>query len=460
MMPLSSAPISPIAAVKPPKKYFIRTYGCQMNEQDSLQAGQILQASGLEETKALDDADIILINTCSVREKPVNKVLSDLGRLKSLKHQNPQLIVGVMGCVAQQEKEQLLKRSRELDLVVGPDHLRDLPQMIDRLEEKRDAVIQTRFLKRDDYRFINLVPSDLTRIAKRAFVNIMKGCDNMCSFCIVPYVRGREVSRPSHEILTEVEMLIARGVEDITLLGQNVNSYGAKTPGELTFTGLLYAIADRAHGTPMDCLRFMTPHPKDVGPELIRAFAEIECLTPHFHLPVQSGSNRILQLMRRAYTRESFLHIVRELRRARPDIAITTDIIVGFPGETADDVADTLSLMDEARFDGIFSFIYSPRPHTSASRLADTTPIAQKKAWLQQIQARQRKYSMAENLRWMGQTIPLLVEKTAETSDDYHQGRSRHNKVVHFNGGACQVGDRVTVAISRVSAAALYGEAR
>lgn len=441
------------------EKFYIRTYGCQMNEQDSLHAGQLLRDLGMAEVDLPEDADLVLLNTCSVREKPVHKVVSDLGRLKRLKTHNPKLLLGVMGCVAQQEKDALRKRCPELDLVLGPDHLSQLGDLLDaiRSEHQRGTRVETTFLRREDYAFVNLALDPETLKTRRAFVNIMKGCDNMCSFCIVPYVRGREVSRNSAEILTEIDRLLESGVEDITLLGQNVNSYGRKSDGELSFTELLYAIADRARGTRMDRLRFTTSHPKDVGDDLIRAFSELECLAPHFHLPVQAGSNRVLQLMRRAYTRESYVHSVAALRKVRPDIAITTDLIVGFPGETKDDFNQTVSLMDEIVFDGSFSFLYSPRPHTGAIRLEDTVPLAEKRDWLQHLQERQRVHSLISNEMWIGKTLDVLVESEVH-DDELPKGRTAHNRVIHMSGcESVRVGERVRIVVDRATPAVLYG---
>ncbi len=460
-------PLEPQLAPLQGKRYYIRTYGCQMNEQDSLQAAGLLRAAGMKGVDTPEAADLILINTCSVREKPVHKVLSDLGRLKELKAANPKLLVGVMGCVAQQEKEALFRRAPLLNLVVGPDHLPNLPALIcehwARLESssrKVEPLLAARFLKRGDYRFVDLVSqadeARASRSGKQAYVTIMKGCDNLCSFCIVPFVRGREVSRPSEEILQEVEILLAQGVEEITLLGQNVNSYGLKT-GERSFTELLYAIAKRAKGSVLRHLRFTTSHPKDIGDDLIRAFGEIETLAPHLHLPVQSGSNRILALMRRAYTREHYLRIARALERARPDILITTDLIVGFPGEGEADFEETLSLLEEARFDGSFSFLYSPRPHTSAGRLPDRVPLAEKKTWLHTLQERQKALSFERNGMWIGREIEVRVE--GREKDGRFTGRSAHNKVVHFEGihGYTESSGPVRVRIESRTSAALYG---
>lgn len=437
------------------KRYYIRSYGCQMNEQDSLHAGQLLDRAGMHAADRPELADLILINTCSVREKPVHKLLSDLGRLREMKQGHPDLLIGVMGCVAQQEKEALLKKCRDVDLVFGPDQLPRLPELLDKRWQTRRPFAETGFLKRSDYHFVELMPT-LSPTQKRAFVTIMKGCDNICSFCIVPYVRGREVSRPSRMIFAEIDALLDQGIEDVTLLGQNVNSYGLKTD-ERSFTELLYAIAERARGTSLKTLRFTTSHPKDVGPDLIRAFAELEILAPHFHLPVQSGSNRILQLMRRAYTRESFLHIASALKQSRPDLAITTDIIVGFPGETEVDFHNTLSLMDEVYFDGSFSFVYSPRPYTGAGKLPDPIPLAQKKDRLLMLQARQKEHSLALNQHWIGSTLSALVERDRDAEGRF-QARTAHNKVVHFDAETeYHQGDRALVMIQRVSAAALYG---
>jgi len=402
-----------------------------MNEQDSLQMGGILSRLGYGKTEDPLQADFILFVTCSIREKSVHKVYSELGKLKPYIENNPQLVVGLSGCVAQQEKGNLFKRFPYLDLVFGPDAISSLPSMLEEVRLKKGSLfpahlMNTRLHTRKDFDFVNLVAEDENRV--RAFVNIQKGCDNVCAFCIVPYVRGREVSRPSDEILREVSMLVDMGVREVTLLGQNVNSYGIKDTDELKFSGLLEKIATQ---TKIERLRFTTSHPKDVGDDLIEKFASLPNLCPHFHLPVQSGSTKILEAMGRQYTRGQYLEIVSKLKKVRPGISLTTDIIVGFPGETEDDFKQTLSLVEEAGFDLSYSFVYSPRPYTSAIKLGDDISTEEKNRRLNLLLEKQRQVSRENNIRFLGTRQEVLVE-TWDVLGQAWMGRTPTNKIVHF----------------------------
>lgn len=418
-------------------KAFIQTHGCQMNEQDSLQMKGLLNRLGFSGAQNPYEADLILINSCSIREKAVQKIYSDLGRLRSLKEDRPGLIVGLAGCVAQAEKEKLIQRFPFLDLVFGPDALRHLPEMISTILQKKkgeitNPIVRTEFDLREDFHFVDVLP-DCDENQVKAFVNIQKGCDNVCSFCIVPRVRGREVSRPSSQIVSEIQHLTDNGVVEVTLLGQNVNSYGLKNSGEVKFSELLRLIARE---TDLKRLRFTTSHPRDVGEDLIRLFGELEILCPHFHLPVQSGSDRILKAMRRHYTRDQYLKTVSALRQVCPGMAFSTDIIVGFPGETPQDFKETLDLMREVSFDLSFSFIYSPRPGTSALSLFHQVPLKEASARLASerlsiLNNLQREISKANNLKMEGQRVSVLVESAGHT--DYPlMGRTGTNKIVHF----------------------------
>lgn len=438
-------------------KAYIKTYGCQMNEQDSAQMTALLRQAGFSRTDEPHEADLILLNTCSIREKAVHKVYSDLGRFRPFKEDNPNLILGVAGCVAEQEKENLTKRFPILDLVFGPDHVRHLPQMLNDVYKERrgqeNVILRTGFDRRQDFEFVNVLPpADETPV--KAFVNIQKGCDNVCSFCIVPFVRGREVSRPHGEIIDEVKALVDRGVKEVMLLGQNVNSYGLKTTGGLTFARLLNEIASK---TKLQRLRFTTSHPKDVGDDLITEFAENPILMPQFHLPVQSGNDHILDLMKRQYTRASYLSIIERLKKRVPHIRFSTDIIVGFPTETEKEFADTLSLINEVGYDQIFSFVYSSRPYTKAAHLVDDVPKAVKDERLQRLMALDREILRARSNTEVGSVQEVLIEECDEDNNLYPlMGRTRAAKIVHFVGMA-KPGDVVSVKITEANPYSLYG---
>ena len=453
-------------------KSFIKTYGCQMNEQDSLQIKGLLSRMGYADTPDPEEADLILVVTCSIREKAVHKVYSELGRLKPLIEKNPNRIIGLAGCVAQQEKENLLRRFPYLDLVFGPDAIGRLPDMVQtvfrnrRLKYKK-PIVQTCFSSRKDFEFVDLViPGEENRV--KEFVTIQKGCDNVCSFCIVPSVRGPEVSRSSDDIIREIQELAALGVKEVTLLGQNVNSYGKKFPEEIPFAQLLRRIAAE---TDIQRLRFTSSHPQDVGDDLIRLYAELPvppglpALCPHFHLPVQSGSNHVLTAMRRHTTREDYLDIIRKLRMVRPDIAFSTDLIVGFPGETEEDFQQTLDLFSEVGFDMSYSFIYSPRPGTRAFSLIDNVSTAEKEKRLERLQALQTEVAQAKNNALLGRVQEVLVEK----EDDFGQnlmGRTGTNKIVHMSkktanevsGNGNLIGRMVKVRMIKANPYSLVGE--
>lgn len=441
------------------KRAYIKTFGCQMNEQDSAQMFGLLKS--LDYTTCDDplDADFILLNTCSIREKAVHKVYSDLGRLRPVKEDRPDLIVGVAGCVAEQEKEKISRRFPFLDMVFGPDHIRHLPQMLAnvqkmRAQEQHQAVVETGFDLRQDFKFLNVLPSGEETPVK-ALVNIQKGCDNICSFCIVPFVRGREVSRPYPEIIEEIQQLVEQGVKEVTLLGQNVNSYGLKTTGGVSFAELLELIAKQ---TKLKRLRFTTSHPKDVKDDLIDQFANNPILVPHFHLPVQSGSTRVLKIMRRQYTREQYLDIIFKLKNKVPTIRFSTDMIVGFPTETDAEFRETLSLMEEVHYDQIFSFVYSPRPYTSAVHLQDDVPATVKQQRLQELQLLDKKITMEQNLSEVGTSQEVLVEEKDEENGVYpYKGRTFSNKVVHFREGDYHPGNFALVNIVQANPYSLYG---
>jgi len=430
-----------------------------MNEQDSLQMKGLLGGMGYSSTDLPAEADLILINSCSIREKAVHKIYSDLGRVRDILEVNPDIIVGLTGCVAQQEKENLAKRFPFLDLVLGPDAIRHLPTLLTQAQKNREeggkaaTIVQTKFDSRQDFEFINLLPNESESHIK-AFVNIQKGCDNVCAFCIVPRVRGAEVSRPADDIVLEVKKLVELGVKEVTLLGQNVNSYGKKG-GNTTFAQLLRRVVAE---TGVKRLRFTSSHPQDVGDDLIECYRDLKELCPHFHLPVQSGSNLVLEKMRRYYTREDYLSLIQKLKAARPDITFSTDIIIGFPGETHSDFEDSLRLMKEVGFHLSYSFIYSPRPGTSAEKYDDVTPLAEKVKRLEIQQDLQTEISRSLNEKCLGETVEVLVESWDDTNLRY-AGRTGTNKVVHFASGRDEmIGRFVTVKITKAQPYSLIGE--
>ena len=364
-------------------KVYIKTFGCQMNEYDSAKMADVLHAhQGLTQTGNPAEADVILLNTCSVREKAQEKVFSDLGRIHELKLANPGLIIGVGGCVASQEGAAIVKRAPYVAVVFGPQTLHRLPQLIAARRASGQAQVDISFPEVE--KFDHLPPARVDGVT--AFVSIMEGCSKYCSFCVVPYTRGEEISRPFDDVLTEVAELAAQGVKEVTLLGQNVNAWRAPVDGEADGADFALLLEYVAEIPGIERIRYTTSHPKEFTPRLIEAHACIPQLVSHVHLPVQSGSDRVLAAMKRGYTALEYKSIVRRLREARPDICISSDFIIGFPGETAADFAATLKLIDDIGFDASFSFVYSRRPGTPAADLADDTPQAVKMERLQQLQ--------------------------------------------------------------------------
>lgn len=395
----------------------VQTFGCQMNVNDTDRILQVLAPHGWVATDDPAKAQLILLNTCSVREKAEQKMLSQLGRLAPLKEHNDELVLGVAGCVAQQEGAALLQKVPYLDLVMGPDHIAELPAMLERMRGGERRIAETEFYKRKDFRFIEAEPrlgdGASTRVSE--FVTIMKGCDKVCSYCIVPFTRGREVSKSHDMVVREVERLVAAGAREVTLLGQNVNSYGkdlhegggplaARVP---TFAELLRAV-DAVPG--LERLRFTTSHPMDAIDDLIALFGSLRTLCEFFHLPVQAGNDRILDDMRRFYTVADYLEKIGKLRAVCPDIALSTDIIVGFPGETEAEFEDTLGFLERVRYDSIYAFKYSERPGTRAAKLGDTVPEAVKKARLAKVQALQDAITHEKLAAMQGRIVEILVE--------------------------------------------------
>ncbi|MGO9828696.1 MAG: tRNA (N6-isopentenyl adenosine(37)-C2)-methylthiotransferase MiaB [Myxococcaceae bacterium] len=447
-----STPGNALAASNPPegKRFFLHTFGCQMNVNDSLRMGESLAQVGYRPTPTAEDADLIILNTCAIREKAEDKMLSALGRYRALKLQRGALL-GVGGCVAQQEKAKLLERVPYLDFVFGPDAIARLPDILRRVEVDRVRVAETAWVESEDYVFPRANPnSSVGKVSE--FVTAMKGCDNVCSFCVVPHTRGREVSRAFPEILQEVASLVRVGVREVTLIGQNVNSYR----GGIPFAQLLLRVA-QVPGVVR--VRFTTSHPHDLSDELIEAFRIEPRIAPHFHLPVQSGSEPVLRRMRRDYTMQAYLSKLEALRAARPGIAVTTDIIVGFPGETEDDFQSTLALTETVRFENQFSFCFSPRPRTTAGlKEAEwgEVPHAVKVERLDRLQKMQRRITQGILAAEVGKRVEVLVEGPSRSNPQRRFGRTPENRSLNFEGDA-PTGARVLVSVTGSSPSSLSG---
>jgi tRNA-2-methylthio-N6-dimethylallyladenosine synthase len=435
------------------KKIFIKTFGCQMNEYDSDKMADVMnQAQGYEPTQDVEEADLILFNTCSVREKAQEKVFADLGRVKALKAAKPGLMIGVGGCVASQEGADIVRRAPYVDLVFGPQTLHRLPELIRGRRESGVPQVDISFPEIE--KFDHLPPARVDGAA--AFVSIMEGCSKYCSFCVVPYTRGEEVSRPFQDILREVRHLASQGVMEVTLLGQNVNAYRGELPdGEPADFALLLAHVARIEG--VERIRYTTSHPLEFTQRLIDAYGKLPKLVSMLHLPVQSGSDRILAAMKRNYTAMEYRSIVRRLRAVRPDVSLTTDFIVGFPGETDEDFAQTLKLVDDVRFDGAFSFIYSARPGTPAANLRDETPHAVKLERLMRLQARLQSLHDEYSRAMLGTVQRVLVEGPARRNADDLAARTENNRVVNFAGPSRLVGRYVEVEVTEVYPHSLRG---
>ena len=423
-----------------------------MNEHDSERMLQLLEGVSYSETDEAKEADLILINTCSVREKPEHKVYSALGRFKRLKDENG-MMIGVAGCVAQQEGQRLLDRIPYLDMVIGTQAIPLLPQLLQKLEVSGERVCETGFDPGGDY-LGTVLPQEPPKKIK-SYVTIMQGCDHFCSFCIVPYLRGRERSRPSREIIEEVKHLAEMGVKEVCLLGQNVNGYGKGMKGELNFSNLLERI-NEVEG--VERIRFTTSHPRDLSDELIQAYSRLSKLCEHIHLPFQSGSNNILKVMHRGYTRESYLEKIDRLRETCPSIALTADVIVGFPGEGDEDFRQTLDLVEKIRFDDLFSFKYSPRKGTRAAQFEDKVEEKVKQDRLSILQEIQKEITLQKNQALAGFVEEILVEGQSRQSDRDMTGRTRSNKIVNFEGGLSLAGKLVCTQISKAYPHSLRGE--
>ena len=433
------------------KYLYLETFGCQMNVNDSEKIVGLLKEIGYHPTQDLSQADLIILNTCSIRSKAEHKVYSQLGRYREQKSRNSGLILGVGGCVAQQEGKRLLKTVPYLDLVFGTHNIHLLPEMV-RAAEKGERLVEVGFIDGDTR--LDLFPVADGEVGVTRFVTVMQGCDNFCAYCIVPHVRGREISRRSADVLSEIERMAEGGTKEVTLLGQNVNSYGLKSSGELDFAALLRQVA-RIDG--IERIRFTTSHPRDISPALIACFADLPELCGHIHLPAQSGSDRILSLMNRGYTRSDYLAKVASLKYARPDIQITGDMIVGFPGESEEDFALTLELMEEVAYADLFSFIYSARPGTRAAELPDGLSRQEKQEWLARLQSQQRQRAQERSRSLVGTCQQVLIEGTSKRGGQL-TGRTSGNRVVNFPGDRSLVGSIMDVRITRTYANSLLGE--
>ena len=441
------------------RKLYIKTFGCQMNEYDSDKISDVLAEShNLELTTNPEEADVLLLNTCSIREKAQEKVFSQLGRWKTWKQHKPDLVIGVGGCVASQEGDSILKRAPYVDMVFGPQTIHRLPQMLNSVGRQHQHIVDISFPEIEKF---DHLPEPRAE-GPTAFVSIMEGCSKYCSFCVVPYTRGEEVSRPFDDILAEVAGLAAQGVREVNLLGQNVNAYRGvmddATEGEQEEADLALLIHYVAAIDGIDRIRFTTSHPLEFSERLIQVYADVPELVSFLHLPVQCGSDRILAAMKRGHTALEYKRIIRQLREVRPDIAISSDFIIGFPGETDEDFEATMKLIDDVDFDHSFSFIYSARPGTPAAALPDNTPLAVKKQRLarlqQDISSRAEKYSRA----MIGSVQRVLVEGPSRKSEIQMSGRTENNRVTNFNGSAALVGRFVDVKITEAFSNSLQGE--
>lgn len=440
------------------KKIYIKTFGCQMNEYDSDKMADVLGAAeGLEKTDTPEDADVILFNTCSVREKAQEKVFSDLGRMRALKEIKPDLVIGVGGCVASQEGAAIVQRAPYVDVVFGPQTLHRLPQMLEARRSTGRSQVDISFPEIE--KFDHLPPAKVE--GATAFVSIMEGCSKYCSYCVVPYTRGDEVSRPFEDVLTEIAGLAEQGVREITLLGQNVNAYrGLMADGEIADFALLIEYVAEVPG--IERIRYTTSHPKEFTQRLIDTYAKVPKLVSHLHLPVQHGADRVLSAMKRGYTVLEYKSIIRRLRQVRPEMSMSSDFIVGFPGETEEDFDKLMAMIHEIGYDTSFSFIYSPRPGTPAANLQDDTPREVKLRRLQHLQAVIEENAARISQRMVGSRQRILVEGVSRKDPNELQGRTENNRVVNFPAPEAQraalIGQMTDVVITFAYPHSLRGE--
>ena len=434
------------------KKLFVKTHGCQMNEYDSARMLDVLKdAQGYELAATEEEADVLLLNTCSIREKAQEKVFHQLGRWQKLKQSRPDLVIGVGGCVASQEGDAIMKRAPVVDMVFGPQTIHRLPEMVTTRQQQLLPVVDITFPEVEKFDRLPQPSVD----GPSAFVSIMEGCSKYCSFCVVPYTRGEEVSRSVASVMQEVESLASRGVREIHLLGQNVNSYLGDIDGDQAdLAELIYYVADVPG---VERIRFTTSHPMDFSNNLVQAYADIPALVDHLHLPVQSGSDRILEAMKRGHTADAYRERIKKLRAVRPNISLSSDFIVGFPGETQQEFDETMALIDEIGFDTSFSFIYSARPGTPAAGLVDEVPEATKKTWLQTLQARIRAQADAISRSMVGTSQRVLVMSEARKGGGQLAARTENNRVVNFDGPQTLIGDFADVQITEALPNSLRG---
>ncbi len=432
------------------KKVYIETFGCQMNEHDSERMLYFLEQIGYGQSQKRDDADIIIINTCAVREKAANRLFGHLGNLKPIKEANPGMLICVGGCTAQNIRDQIQKKCPFVDIVFGTHNISELPALIDqRIKGEKGicSVIDDGF------------DHDLDKVKRissfQALVPITTGCNNFCSYCIVPYVRGREKSIEPDSIIRSIKDMVSEGIVEVTLLGQNVNSYGKDTDKDINFSNLLESVSDIAG---LKRIRFMTSHPKDCSPELIKVVGTRDNIVNHFHLPLQAGSNRILEKMNRKYSREQYLDIIDNIRNSIGSSTITSDIIVGFPGEERKDFEDTLDMVKKVRFGRAFTFIYSPREGTDASKMEDTVSLEEKKKWFSELLQVQNQISCEENEKFSGMKVEVLVEGKSHKDDKLLEGRMENNIVINFEGKSDLIGKIVPVKIVRARTFHMMGE--
>ena len=434
------------------KKLFVKTHGCQMNEYDSARMYDVLKdAQGYEIAASEEEADVLLLNTCSIREKAQEKVFHQLGRWQKLKKDRPDLVIGVGGCVASQEGDAIMRRAPSVDMVFGPQTIHRLPEMVTSRQQQLLPVVDVTFPEVE--KFDRLPEPSVNGPA--AFVSIMEGCSKYCSFCVVPYTRGEEVSRSVASVLEEVNSLAARGVKEMHLLGQNVNSYLGEIDGDTAdLAELIYYVAEVPG---VERIRFTTSHPMDFSDNLVQAYADIPALVDHLHLPVQSGSDRILEAMKRGHTADDYRERIAKLREVRPNISLSSDFIVGFPGETEAEFEETMALIDEIGFDTSFSFIYSARPGTPAAGLADYVPEGTKKVWLQRLQAKVRDQADAISAAMVGTQQRVLVMGEAKKGVGQLAARTENNRVVNFSGGQQLIGQFANVQITEALPNSLRG---
>jgi len=444
---------SNLKAIGKGKKALIVTYGCQGNEADTETMRGIFARLGFDVARGEKDADIIILNTCAVRENAENRIFGELGRLKQYKRTNPDLILGVAGCMPQEERvfEALLEKYPYVDLVFGTHNIHKLPEYLESALYNKERVVE---VFSDEGEIIENQPK-VRDHKHKAFVPIMYGCDEFCTYCIVPYTRGKERSRQLEDILEEIRELIDQGYQEVTLLGQNVNAYGNDLKGEVNFATLLDALRE----TNLARVRFTTSHPKDFTKDTVRALAKGGNLMPHIHLPVQSGSDKVLKKMNRGYTKAEYLTLVEDIYSQIPHAAITTDIIVGFPGETKEDFEHTLDLVRAARFEGAFTFVFSPREGTPAAGYKDDTPVSTKKARLQTLNEKVNEGYRRGHARFEGEVVEVLVDGVSKNDPGMLAGYSEHNKLVNFRGDASLIGTIVPVRITTAKTWFLLGEA-